>query len=89
MLRRFWFEFQFPEGEGPFGTRAGCGVTAYDLEDARRLLRERVFHGELPPTQRVVEDVDVSTLDLGHVLPNMYAPTQRGIWFPMGYDHPY
>jgi hypothetical protein len=35
----------------------------------------------VPQPARVVEDVDVSTLDAGHVLPNMRAPNERGVWF--------
>jgi hypothetical protein len=65
----------------------GCGVTAWSHEDALRLLRERVFVRQpLPPVRRCVEDVDVSTLDPGHVLPNMADPTRRGVWFPLGCD---
>ncbi len=31
----------------------------------------------------VVEDVDVTTLDAGHVRPNpMHPPSERGVWFP-------
>jgi hypothetical protein len=26
------------------------------------------------------------TLDPGHVLPNMAAPSRRGIWFPIGFE---
>jgi len=29
--------------------------------------------------------VDVSTLDHGHVLPNMEVVLLRGVWFPKGY----
>jgi hypothetical protein len=31
---------------------------------------------------RVVTDVDISTLDQGHVIPNMNMPLARGVWFP-------
>jgi hypothetical protein len=30
----------------------------------------------------VTEDVDIQTLDQGHVLPNMGVPSERGVWFP-------
>jgi hypothetical protein len=47
------------------------------------LLRQQVFDGgPLPPTRRVIEDVDVSTLDAGHVRPNMGVPVWRGVWWP-------
>ena len=41
--------------------------------------------GELPTIAVLIEDVDVSTLDAGHVLPNMSPPVRRGVWFPLGY----
>lgn len=83
-LRRFWFEFA-PGPYLPSGLRRGCGVTAYDLDDARRILRECVFGGDDLPAATVLEDVDVSSLDPGHVRPNMLPPSNRGVWFPMGY----
>jgi len=47
------------------------------------LVRERLFrNGPMPRTETVIEDVDVSTLDQGHILPNMSPPNVRGIWFP-------
>lgn len=82
-LRRLWFEFGGPREGLPPGTWIGCGVTGVDREDAERLLSEGPFGGaELPAIERIVEDVDVSQLDTGHVLPNMGDPTLRGVWFP-------
>lgn len=40
---------------------------------------------EMPPIADAIEDVDISTLDLGHVGPNMEVPVFRGVWFPKGY----
>jgi hypothetical protein len=86
LLHRYWFDFE--PGTLPAGTAIGCGVTAYTKEDARGLLAETVFRASaFPPVRRVVEDVDVSTLDAGHVLPNMLDPVTRGVWFPMGHRH--
>jgi hypothetical protein len=86
-LRRFWFEFEFlSRAPLPLGTWKGCGVTAWDRNDAEQLLCEIVFAGSpLPKIRRLIEDVDVSTLDPGHVLPNMGNVFPRGIWFPLGY----
>lgn len=85
-LRRYWLRFAEPSHHLPPGFGYGCGVTAYDYEDALTLLRERVFHRTTPPDPvEVIEDVDISKLDPGHVLPNMEEPTTRGIWFPRGY----
>jgi hypothetical protein len=63
----------------------GVGVTAIDRKDAEALLQQRVFGGASPPIRDCIEDVDVSTLDPGHILPNMEPPNERGVWFPRGY----
>ncbi len=82
MLTRFWFAFDRSD-RLPLGATMGCGVTAFTRDDAVSLLREKVFHAiPLPPLTKVIESVDVSTLDAGHVLPNMGDPTIRGVWFP-------
>ena len=88
MLIRYWFEFQIPSAFGyPPGIGHGCGVTAYSLEDAYNLLDERVFYEiKRPPFKKVVENVDIQTLDQNHVIPNMKLHFPRGIWFPLGYD---
>lgn len=86
-LHRYWIEFATSSGvELPLGTRLGCGVTARDYDAAVELIRERLFDGSTPPVQSVIEDIDVSTLDPGHVRPNMGSPVAPGIWFPMGYQ---
>jgi hypothetical protein len=61
----------------------GCGITAYDEEDAKRMLHERVF-AIYPPCEirEVIVDVDVTTLEKNHVRPNMGPPALRGVWFP-------
>jgi hypothetical protein len=64
----------------------GCGVTAYSLDDAKALLNQLVFKdGSWPCVAEVIEDVDVSTLERGHVIPNMEPPVWRGVWYPKGY----
>ena len=83
-MKRYWFEFC--EGNLPFGVRIGCGVTAYNYDDALFLLSKKVFNNAAPPEiKNMIENVDISTLDDGHVLPNMSSPNLRGIWFPLGY----
>ena len=82
-LCRFWFEFSGPREALPPGTWIGCGVTAVDRSDAERLVIDALMSGgDLPPVERLVENVDVSQLDAGHVLPNMGDPSIRGVWFP-------
>jgi hypothetical protein len=54
-----------------------------DRSDAEALLAACVLaKAGLPPVREVIEDVDVRTLDAGHVLPNMGDPSVRGVWFP-------
>ena len=75
-LRRFWF---------PLTGHFGVGVTARSLEEARALAEEarRRTWPNAPALGPVVEDIDVSTLDEGHVLPNMRPPVWPGVWFPL------
>lgn len=84
-LMRFWFVF---EGLGkPSALSLGCGVTAIDKEDAIELIRCHVFNGSIVPRISVcIENIDVSTLDKRHVLPNMGSVLKRGVWFPLGYE---
>lgn len=84
MLKRFWFEFEHCNYPTVFNI--GCGVTAYDYDDAVNILKERMFSGQVLPTiTRVIPDVDVRELDQGHVIPNMGLVTQRGVWFPLSF----
>jgi hypothetical protein len=62
-------------------------VTAIDLDDAIKIMNQNIFSEiKRPIIKRIVEDVDIRTLDEGHVIPNMKPPNYRGIWFPIGYD---
>lgn len=79
-LRRFWFEFEKALGNTNFKS---IGVTAWTFGDAFVIIKERFDAGEaLPNALKIIEDVDITTLDQNHVIPNMGAPTVRGIWFP-------
>ena len=83
-LRRFWFIFRNPPPLSPLGL--GCGITALSREEAIEILAETVFAGQtFPAIDRVIEDVDVRTLDPLHVVPNMGQVANRGVWFPLGY----
>lgn len=84
-LRRYWIRFDDP-GRDAFGLGLGCGVTAFDRDDAVALLEEHLFKGPMPfPIIASTEDVDIRTLDRGHGVPNMLPPNRRGIWYPIGY----
>lgn len=65
----------------------GCGVTALNYEDALNIVKNKVFNDKpIAPIKLTVENIDISTLDAGHVLLNMGMPSVRGIWFPLGYN---
>jgi hypothetical protein len=84
-LKRYWFSFE--RFSNPTPLNLGCGVTAYSREDATHLLRDRVFgERELPAIVGCIEDVDVTTLDQEHVVPNIGSVNVRGVWFPGGHD---
>jgi hypothetical protein len=88
-LIRFWFEFD-PLDSPAAKTTPRWGVTAWTVDDARNLILESGRFGQsLPPITRLVEDVDISTLDENHVLPNMAPPNERCIWYPLGYQQPH
>jgi hypothetical protein len=83
-LRRYWITFDLA-GHGGMAHRLqmGCGVTAHSLDEALELVRRKVLRGEpLPPVATVQENVDVSTLDADHILPNMGVCAWYGVWFP-------
>jgi len=63
-----------------------CGVTAFNIDDAKALLESGVFTDGLPRVTKLIEDVDVPTLDANHVRRNMSPPNWRGIWYPLGYE---
>ena len=73
-LRRFWF----PLSEG-----FGIGVTAGSPNEARELaeeVRERYF--ENAEIIGEIADVDVSSLDANHVVPNLGFVVAYGVWYP-------
>jgi hypothetical protein len=74
-LRRFWF---------PVPGYLGIGVSAPTLAEARALAEAArpALDPAAPPLGAVVEDVDVRTLDPGHVIPNLGPPVWPGVWFP-------
>ena len=100
-LRRFWLEFDLrsaqarsePGAEGGAGqpstwalVRSGVGVTGTDLDECFDVVRKRIFGKTvMPAVLKVVQDIDVSTLDQDQVLPNIEPPVWRGIWFPPGF----
>jgi len=82
VLTRYWFEFV--RGEQATALGLGCGIIAFNLEDARKILRRALFplYGERA-VRRVIEGVEVSSLDETRVRPRMGNPTVRGVWFPV------
>jgi hypothetical protein len=73
-LRRFWFHVP---------GQWGIGVSAETLSAAIELAAHAAVDMGWPFDPALVEeDVDVRTLDQGHVIPNMAPPVWRGVWFP-------
>ena len=82
VLTRYWFVFA--RGGRPTALSLGCGITAYSLEDARKILRHAVFplYGERA-VARVIEGVDVASLDPERVRPHLGNSAAPGLWFPV------
>jgi hypothetical protein len=82
MLRRYWLKFA-PVAR-PSVLNLGCGITAYDGDDARH-----IFESEVAPRFgnreicEIIEEIDVASLDEAHVRPNMGVVSTRGVWFPL------
>lgn len=67
-LRKYWFKFSNPPEFNSLGF--GCGVTAYNADDAVQILNEKVFSSTgVLGIESVVEDVILENLDSGHVIP--------------------
>jgi len=88
LLTRFWFEFEIEDiSKLPGGVGYGCGVSAFDYDDAINILQEKVFKNvEIPKIIRFIENVNINELDQTHVVVNMNPPIYRGVWFPLGYN---
>ncbi len=85
-LTRYWFEFDI-KASREARSMPWVGVTAWNLDDARQLVSDRLFNGQpLPPHTRLVEDVAIPDLDDNHVRRHMAPPNERGIWYPMGFQ---
>ena len=70
-LTRYWFTFQ-GDIDSIGICRPGCGITAHNYEDAIAIIRKYVYaERDIPEIKSVQENVDISTLDQNHVLPNM------------------
>jgi len=83
-LHRYWIRLKAGES---VPRELWFGVTAYTQTDALEILRYLAFApAGLPELIEIVADVDVRSLDQGHVIPNMNPPNWRGIWYPKGYD---
>ena len=89
IMIRYWFEFDFNDYQDniPFGVGYGCGITAYNYNQAISFLRNKIFENKnLPKISKLIENIDISKLDEGKVIPNMLCPISIGIWFPLGYE---
>jgi hypothetical protein len=70
-----------------FGLQLGCGITAFNYIDALNILSETIFKDKkMPGIKKCIENIDIRNLDQNHVIPNMWAPNIRGIWYPLGYQ---
>lgn len=74
-LRRYWF---------PLSSGLGIGVTAASDAEAHAWAAET--QQRIAPAATLlapIVDVDVRTLDPGHVQPNIGPVVVRGVWFPL------
>lgn len=83
---RYWFHFDLTDyAHPPLGIIMGCGITEASFDLAMDRVKKIFDNRTVPPILSCIENVDISTLDASHVRPNMGSPSDRGIWFPLGY----
>jgi len=82
VLTRYWFVFV--RAEQTTALNLGCGISAFNLDDARTILRREVFplYG-VRPVARVIEGVDVASLDEERLRPHLGNSAAPGVWFPV------
>jgi hypothetical protein len=74
MLRRFWF---------PMSRGFGIGVTAATETEAREMAEQTRKHYFVDAAfTGFVPDVELSSLDQRHVVPNAGPVVVRGVWYP-------
>jgi len=79
-MKRYWLTFRSVGHPHPINL--GCGVTALDLNDALLLIRAAFPDLVLGSPLTVIDGIDVSTLDAGHIIPNLGNVLERGVWWP-------
>jgi hypothetical protein len=83
MLHKYWIELESSDPALAWQGQFHYGVTAYNYEDALKLLVERFcMNRDFPSVVSVVEDVDISTLQVGKLVTEIGVPVWRGIWYP-------
>jgi hypothetical protein len=77
-LRVYWVTFSGNE------LGLGCGVTAIDPDDVRRILGESDYVSESGAVIDSIREVAFEDIEQNHVVPNMGNFFMRGIWYPRG-----
>ena len=81
-LKRYWVELPDAVARNkPYAL--GIGVTEDSVESALRLIEDDLLAGSPARPLRIIEDIDVSTLDPMRIRPHMGVPAVRGIWYPI------
>lgn len=84
MLKRYWIRFERFNIQTPLNL--GCGVTAFNAEDAKRIVEIKIKNSDIHVDIASIELIsNIADLDKNHVIPNMGNIFERGIWFPQGY----
>ena len=83
-LHRYWIQFDASSNITDSELSLGCGITAYSKEDAMIILKENV--ADVPNIINIEEDVNINSLDEGHVIRRMGIVSNRGVWFPRKYE---
>jgi hypothetical protein len=80
-MKVYWLKFLEPAAFQGLGL--GAGITARNSADAAALAQDAFGDVRIASIDPVD---DLSSLDQGHVRPNMGNILTRGVWFPLGYE---
>jgi len=78
LLTSYWFELDSHFKQ--------IGVTAYSIEDAKRLIQEKAFpKQQFPRIIKITENIQFKNLDQNHIIPNIGPISERCVWYPNFY----
>ena len=81
-MKLFWLNFK--EDARGMLFRLGCGISAADIDDVWRIIKEHQVLSSMSQDVVSIREISFADIDVNHVLPNSGNYAVRGLWFPIG-----